>query len=336
MSPGQKNYYRTLGVGTKASSDEIKSAYRKLAKKHHPDRNANNLRAAERFKEIGEAYSVLSDPKKRKQYDQMRRLGAFGMGGPATGGPRPGPGPRPTTGATPGIDLGQGFGNIADLFTSMFGQTGTGPQPSPPKQGALKGENVEYVLEIPFLTAVNGGKVNVKLSLKDTCKSCKGTGAKPGTRMRSCGECNGDGTVSFGQGNFAVKRPCPACVGKGRVPEARCEDCAGRGMDPPKGRTVRVEVPEGTETGARVRLAGRGERAPDGGRPGDLIVRFKVKPDRFFKRKGLDIYAAVSINLVQATLGSKIRVKTIGGKKALINIPPGTQSGTKLRVRGRG
>ena len=334
MAVGAKDFYHVLGVPEKATQDEIKKAYRKLAKTHHPDANRGDEKAAERFKEIGEAYSVLSDPEKRKQYDQMRKLGALGFGGgrPGAAGPRGGPS------AEQGFsfeDLQGGFGNISDLFSSLFDLGKKGGQPGGRRTDRAKGQNVEYVVEIPFLTAVRGGKVSVDVAITEDCATCGGDGAKPGTNARRCDECKGTGTVSFGQGGFAVKRPCPACFGRGTIPETFCEVCGGRGTVRQQ-RRIQINVPTGVDEGSRVRLSGQGERGRQGGAPGDLIITFKVQPHRFFKREGLDIHVTVPINIVQATLGSKIRVRTVSDKKVVLTIPKGTQSGTKFRIRGQG
>jgi molecular chaperone DnaJ len=336
MAGQSKDFYQVLGVSEKASQDEIKKVYRKLAKSHHPDANPGDAQAAERFKEIGEAYSVLKDPEKRKQYDQMRKLGAFGLGGrgaPGASQPRGG-------GSEQGFsfdDLQGGFGNISDLFSSLFdlgGRRGGGAG-GPRAAGRARGQDVEHVVEIPFLTAVRGGKVSVDLAITEDCATCGGDGAAPGTSKRRCGECGGSGTVSFGQGGFAVKRPCPACFGTGQIPETPCPSCGGRGVVRQR-RTIQIAVPAGVDTGSKVRLSGQGERGRDGGPPGDLIITFKVQPHRFFRREGLDIHVTVPINIVQATLGSKVRVRTVGGKKVVLRLPAGTQSGTKFRIRGQG
>lgn len=336
-----KNFYKILGVSEKAEPDEIKKAYRKLAKKYHPDANRDDPQAAERFKEVGEAYAVLSDAKKRKQYDQMRRFG--GLGGFGAGGPRGGPRPSGAPGGDPSFsfdDLQGGFGNISDLFSSLFDMGKKGPEGGPtagPRRptGRQKGENVEYVVEIPFLTAARGGKISVDVAITEDCATCGGDGAKPGTSLKRCEECGGSGHVSFGQGGFAVKRPCPACFGRGKLPETPCPSCGGRGAVRQQ-RKISINVRPGVETGSKVRLSGQGERGRAGGPPGDLIITYKVKPHRFFRREGLDVHVTVPINIVQATLGSKIRVKTISGKKVVLNIPKGTQSGTKFRIRGQG
>jgi len=338
MSPRPKDHYRTLGVGEKASAEELKSAYRSLAKRYHPDKNRDNPKAAERFKEISEAYSVLSDPKKRSQYDKMRRLGAFGFGQPGT---RPGGGGRSSssTAGNPGMpfeDLQSGLGSISDLWASVFGDTKRPSERENRRQEKpKKGQNVEYLVEIAFLTAARGGKVTVEFALTEPCARCSGTGAKPGTRLARCKECEGNGTVSFGQSHFTIQRPCPACFGRGRTPEDPCGSCNGRREIRAK-RRVAVAVPTGAENGSKVRLAGRGESGGGGTAPGDLIVKFKVRPHHFFRREGLDIHVTVPINLAQATLGSNLRVKTVDGRRVVIRIPPGTQSGTKFRVRGRG
>lgn len=331
----EKDFYEVLGVSEKATPDEIKKAYRKLAKQYHPDANRDDPRAADRFKEVGEAYAVLSDAEKRKQYDQMRRLGAFGFGrrsGPGPAGPRPG-----SPGTTEGFsfeDL-QGFGGIGDLFSSIFDLGGRREKGGPRKAGPRKGDDVEYVVEVPFETAVAGGKISIDVPITEECATCSGSGAAPGSALVGCKECGGSGTVSFGQQGFAVKRPCPACFGRGRIPETPCPSCRGRGTVR-QHRKIQVTVPKGTDTGTRVRLSGQGERGASGGPPGDLIISFKVVPHRFFRREGLDIHVTVPINIVQATLGSKIRVRTVTGKRIVLRIPEGTQSGTRFRIRGQG
>jgi len=340
MAAQNKDFYRILGVDEKASQDDIKKAYRKLAKKHHPDANPGDQQAAERFKEAGEAYAVLKDPEKRKQYDQMRRYGAFGFGGRTAPGGAPGARPRPEPGGAGGFsfeDLQGGFGNISDLFSSLFdlGRRGTGGATGTRDGARQRGQDVEYVVEIPFLTAVRGGKISVDVAITEECATCGGDGAAPGTELRRCTECGGTGTVSFGQGGFAVTRPCPACFGRGRIPTTPCPSCGGRGTVR-QNRKIQITVPEGVDTGSKVRLSGQGERGSAGGPPGDLIITFRVQPHRFFRRDGLDIHVTVPINIAQATLGSKVRVRTVSGKKVVLRIPPGTQSGTRFRIRGHG
>lgn len=329
----QKDFYRILGVGEKASQDEIKKAYRKLAKRYHPDANPDDPGAAERFKEVGEAYGVLSDTEKRKQYDQMRRFGGLGFGGPGgSAGPRPSGG-APGAGSFSFDDL-QGFGGLGDLFSSIFdrgARRGTGER----RTERRKGQNVEYMVDVGFETAVRGGKISIAVPITEECATCGGSGAAPGSSLATCGECGGSGTVSFGQPGFAVKRPCPACFGRGRIPQKPCPSCDARG-EVRQNRKIQVTVPKGTDEGTRLRLSGQGEKGASGGPPGDLILTFRVKPHRFFHREGLDIHVTVPINLVQATLGSKIKVRTVHGKKVVLTIPPGTQTGTRFRVRAQG
>ena len=338
MSPATKDFYDVLGVGEKASQDEVKKAYRKLAKQYHPDANRDDPRASERFKGIGEAYAVLSNPEKRKQYDQMRRLGAFGFG-------RGGPGGRPGTGPFPGAPGGAGggfsfedlrdIGGLGDLFSSIFDLGRRGGETQKRRGGALKGENVEYVVEIPFETSIRGGKISISVPITEECATCGGSGAAPGSAVHRCKECGGTGSISFGQGGFAVSRPCPACFGRGTIPEIPCPSCGGSGTVR-QSRKIQVSVPPGVETGSKVRLTGQGERGRGGGTAGDLVITFKVKPHAFFRREGLDVHVSVPVNIVQATLGSKIRVRTVSEKRVVLTIPPGTQSGTRFRVRGQG
>jgi molecular chaperone DnaJ len=328
-----KDYYAVLGVSSSATHDEIKKAYRKLAKKYHPDTNQNDPKAADRFKEISEAYNVLGDAEKRKQYDDMRRLGAFaGFGGgrPGPGGPRPGAGgPGGFGGAGVDFDIG-GLGGLGDLFSSMFG--GGAPRG---RRGPERGQSVETTLDIPFRTAVIGGKVPMDLEVTEECPTCRGTGGAPGAQMKVCTECGGRGVVSLGQGGFAVNRPCPVCLGRGQVPSIPCPTCAGRGEVRSR-KKVLITVPEGSDTGTKIRLKGQGGRGNNGGPPGDLIITLNVAADRFFRREGLDLVASVPLNIAQATLGSKINVRTIDDKRVALKIPKGTPSGKRFRVKGQG
>ncbi len=341
MTTTTKDYYRVLGVAEDADRDAIRKAYRKLAKQYHPDANQGDEKAAERFKEVGEAYAVLSDEEKRKQYDQMRKFGGLGFGfggaqGPRPGGARPG---APPEGAAPGgfsfEDLG-GLGGLGDLFSSIFdrGQPradGTARRPGGPSPG----EDVELVADVSFETAVLGGQLRVSVPITEDCTNCGGSGAGPGSAVHRCSECSGTGTVSFGQGGFAVTRPCPACMGRGRVAETPCAPCQGTGSVR-QTRRIQVRVPPAVENGSRLRVPGQGGRGRQGGPPGDLIIVFRVSPHNFFRREGLDIHCTVPINVAQAALGSRVRVRTIRGKHVVLKIPPGTQGGTRFRVRGQG
>jgi molecular chaperone DnaJ len=336
MAP-TKDFYSVLGVGSGASQDEIKKAYRKLAKKYHPDANASDPKAAERFKEISEANNVLGDPAKRKQYDEMRRLGAFdgGFGGFGGGSSRAGARGASAGGQTinfQDFDIG-GLGGLGDLFSSMFG--GGDTRENARQRGPEKGQTVEATLDIPFRTAARGGKVPIELEVSEECPTCHGTGAAPGASLRICPECNGRGVISFGQGGFAVNRTCPVCLGRGQVPTEPCPTCHGSG-DVRVKRKVLINVPAGVDTGSKIRLKGQGGKGPQGGPAGDLIITFNVLADKFYKRDGLDVIATVPLNIAQATLGTKISVKTLDGKKVAIKIPPGTPSGKRLRVRGQG
>jgi molecular chaperone DnaJ len=336
-----KDFYAVLGVGSNASQDEIKKAYRKLAKKFHPDANASDAKAAERFKEISEANNVLGDPAKRKQYDEMRRLGAFDGGGfGGFGGARSARGAGTRGGAGGGaqsinfedFDIG-GLGGLGDLFSSMFGG-GEARQSSRPR-GPEKGQTIEANLDIPFRTAARGGKVPIELEVSEECSTCHGSGAAPGAQLKTCPECNGRGVISFGQGGFAVNRPCPVCLGKGQVPTEPCPTCHGSGEVRVR-RKVLVNVPPGVDTASKIRLKGQGGKGNANGPPGDLVITFNVLADKFYKRDGLDVIATVPLNIAQATLGTKISVRTLDGKKVAIKIPPGTPSGKRFRVRGQG
>ena len=318
MAP-QRDYYQVLGVPETATTDEIKKAFRKLAKLHHPDRNPNNPQAADRFKEINEAHDVLSDATKRKKYDQLRRYGAFAGGGTGAGGRR-GPGDGDAGGDFDLSDLGS-FGGLGDIFSSIFGRRGA-------KEPEL--EEIETTVAIPFRVAALGGKVPITLTLSEVCPTCAGKGAAPGATISTCPECKGRGTISFGQGGFAVNRPCPVCRGKGTVPSQRCGTCQGSGEVRVE-KHINVTIPAGTEDGVRIRLKDQGAK----GR-GDVIVQIQVEPDRFFRREGLDVICVVPITLAQAMLGSRIKVKTLDAKKVVLKLPPGTQHGQKFRIPGQG
>jgi molecular chaperone DnaJ len=322
-----QDFYAVLGVPESASAAEIKKAYRKLAKQFHPDANPGNPQAGEKFKLISEANGVLSDPEKKAKYDQMRKLGAFG-GFTNRGQPGPRPGSRaPADEAFEFGDIGS-FG-LGDIFSSIFGRGRT------QQAEAQAPEHVEVTVSVPFRTAANGGKVPVTLVMNDVCATCGGTGAEPGATMSTCPECNGSGTISFGQGGFAVNRPCPVCRGRGKVPSQRCHTCDGSGEQRAE-RQLLVTVPPATDTGTRVRLKGQGPRIRAGGPASDVLITFRVDPDRFFARNGLDILCEVPVTLSQALMGAAIQVKTVSGAKVKLRIPAGTQPGRKFRIKGQG
>jgi molecular chaperone DnaJ len=330
-STATKDYYQILGVSESAGADDIKKAYRRLAKKYHPDANPNDPQAAERFKEIGEAYSVLSDADKRKQYDQMRKFGP--LGGLGGFGRSPGTG---QTGPAGDVrfsfeDLGD-LGGLGDIFSSIFDRNRRRPGR---ETGRTKGRDVEYLVEIPFHVAARGGKITITVPVTEDCATCLGSGNAPGTRPKTCPECGGKGTITFGQGGFAVSRPCPACLGRGQIPTEPCSVCRGTGQVTEQ-RQILLTVPSGVDTGSKLRLSGQGERGIAGAPAGDLLLTFKVEPHRFFRREGLDVHCTVPINIAQAMMGSKIRVRTVDDRKVMLRVPAGTQSGTRFRIAGQG
>lgn len=337
-----KDFYHILGVSEGASQEDLKRAYRKLAKEYHPDTHPGDARAEERFKEISEAYNVLSDPKKRRQYDQMRKFGFGGGGGADAGGfrgfdfgnfdfggfqnsrgARPGPG-----GGSPfeGFD----FGGLGDLFSQFFDLGGRGR-----RTGTQRGEDVMVQVSVPFETAAAGGKASFAVEKEKTCPSCSGGGAKPGSTVKPCSECGGRGTVVIGQGGFGVSRPCPRCYGRGQIIENPCDRCQGSGITKGK-RSYTIRIPAGIEDGGRVRLKGEGRPGTHGSPKGDMFVTVRVRPHRFFSKRGLDIHCDVNLSLAQAVNGSKIRVKTLHGKKVQLSIPGGTREGTSFRLSGMG
>jgi molecular chaperone DnaJ len=322
-----KDFYQVLGVPDTASQDDIKKAYRRLAKQYHPDANPNNTQAAERFKEISEAHSVLSDADKRKQYDAMRKYGAFaGAGGRRAGGAAGGGFSGGGGGfSTDTIDFGD-LGGLGDIFSSIFGRG---------RREERGGDTLETVVEVPFRVATLGGKISITLPVTEPCPTCHGAGGAPGATFSTCPECNGRGTISFGQGGFAVQRPCPQCRGRGKIPSQPCPTCRGTGEVRTE-RRIQLTVPPGTEDGTRIRLRGQGGAGGPGEPAGDLLVTFQVQPDRFFKRDGLDLISEVPLNVAQAVLGTRIRVRTIDGKKVVLRIPPGTQPGRRFRIKGQG
>jgi molecular chaperone DnaJ len=325
----QKDYYEILGVSENATPDQIKKAYRKLAKRYHPDANPGNKAAEEKFKEVSEAHEVLANPEKKRQYDQLRQMGKRGFAG--------GEGfedlfqGRTGRGRTFTFeDLG-GMGDLGDLFSSFFD---FGERTRQQRWGPQKGADTYAEIEIPFDQAISGGKTLVEIQREESCKVCGGSGAKPGTKLSTCPDCGGTGMLSFSQGAFAVQRPCPRCYGRGKIITEPCPQCGGKGQTLGR-KKISINIPAGIHDGAKLRLRGQGQPGIAGGQPGDLIVKVNIGEHRFFERKGSDICCKVPINVAQAILGSKIRVRTIDGKVDL-KIPPGTQSGTKFRLRGRG
>ncbi len=312
-----KDYYKILGVSENATQEEIKQAYKRLAMKYHPDRNLGDKQAEEKFKEINEAYSVLSDPEKRKQYDQLRKFGVgAGVG----------------TGFGEGFNFGFGDSFLEDLLNQFFDR---GEFFRRSRRGAVKGEDINIEVEIPFSTSIHGGEIYVDVPKKEVCDVCSGTGAKPGARVSTCPVCGGSGTISDVKGMFAFSRPCPRCYGRGRIISEVCYNCGGTGQVQTV-KKIKIKIPPGIDSGTTLRVKGEGEPGINGGPNGDLYVHVKVQDDRFFKRRGNDIYVEIPINIAQAILGSKMRIKTIYGNKVELTIPPGTQTGTTFRLRGLG
>lgn len=325
------DYYQVLGVGKKASEDEISKAFRKLAKQYHPDRNRGDKEAEKKFKELSAAHEVLGDGAKRRKYDQLREAQARGY---STGdfseffraaGQPGGQGGQTTSWS----EIFGGLGDMGGVFGGLFG----GGR-SQGRAQAQRGEDITQKISIPFETAVSGGKVTVRVQRPETCATCRGTGAKPGSKAKKCPACAGNGTVTNAQGGFAFSRPCAACGGRGQIVTQPCSACSGRGSKP-KTRNLSVKIPRGVKEGATIRLTGEGLPGPGGGQPGDLRLQVHVKRHRELERDGHDIYSDAEINIVQAALGTTATVKTLGGPVQL-RIPPGTSSGSKLRLRGKG
>nr|WP_205862277.1 molecular chaperone DnaJ [Planosporangium thailandense] len=337
----EKDFYAVLGVAKSASTDEIKKAYRKLARELHPDRNPGNKEAEARFKDVSEAYAVLSDESKRKEYDEMRAL--FGSGafrrsaragaGAGAGGGVPfdlgdlfGGGAGGTAGAGDRRFGGAGF---SDLFGSIFSGGGTGRRSAPGR-----GRDIEAELTLSFAESVQGVTMPLTLRAPGVCETCHGTGAAPGSKPRTCPACRGSGLITSNQGAFSFSEPCRECQGVGTLVEEKCPECRGTG-GVTKTRTLNVRIPPGVNDGQRIRLPGRGEPGERGGAPGDLYVLIKVKPDDIFQRKDDDLVLTVPVTFAEAVLGTDLRVPTLDGA-VTVRVPPGTPSGRTLRVRGKG
>jgi len=339
----EKDFYTVLGVSKSASADEIKKAYRKLARELHPDRNPNNPEAEEKFKAASEAYDVLSDDKKRKEYDEMRSL--FGSGafrrGARTGAGGPGFDPSDLFGGFSGAGAGAGspgdrrFGGagFSDIFSSIFSGGGAG-NAGARRSGPQRGRDVEAEVTLDFVHAVQGTTLPLTLRSPGVCDTCHGDGAKPGTTPRTCPQCAGSGLISRNQGSFSFSEPCRECQGAGSIVDEKCPECRGTG-GVTKNRTINVRFPAGVADGQRIRLSGRGEPGERGGPAGDLYVQVKVRPDDLFGRSGDDLTLSVPITFAESVLGTDLRVPTMDVPVTL-RVPPGTPSGRKLRARGKG
>ncbi|MCG6868336.1 MAG: molecular chaperone DnaJ [Gammaproteobacteria bacterium] len=304
----KKDYYEILGVAKNASEAELKKAYRRLAMKHHPDRNAGNTQAEVQFKEAKEAYEVLSEPQKRAAYDQ------FGHAGVQSGG-------------------GGGFhGGFGDIFEDIFGDIFGGVRGGGSRRS--RGSDLQYNLALTLEEAVFGSEQNLRIPTRVQCKACDGSGARPGTEPETCTTCGGVGQVRMQQGFFSVQQTCPACRGRGKVIRKPCNTCGGAGTVE-ESRTLSVEIPAGVDNGDRIRLAGEGERGASGGPPGDLYVQVSVKPHHLFAREGNDLICEVPIGFTVAALGGELEVPTLDGRLNL-KIPPETQTSRSFRLRGKG
>ncbi|MGW4059132.1 molecular chaperone DnaJ [Amycolatopsis sp. NPDC004747] len=329
-----KDFYRELGVSSDATADEIKKAYRKLAKENHPDANAGNAQAEQKFKAVSEAYGVLSDASKRKEYDEARRLFGGGGGFNFPGGGGGGSFDMGDIFGQAGAGAGQqgGFGGLGDILGGIFGRgrSSAGATANRPQRGA----DVETDVRIDFVEAVKGATLPLRLSSPATCATCNGNGARPGTSPRTCPTCSGSGLVSRSQGAFAFSEPCRDCRGRGTIIDDPCPECGGEGIST-RTRTLTVRIPPGVDDDQRIRLAGQGEPGRGGAQAGDLYVRVHVAPHALFGRKGLDLTITVPVDFTELTLGTTITVPTLEGKVSL-KVPPGTASGRVLRVRGKG
>lgn len=315
-----KDYYETLGIKKDASAEEIKKAYRQLAKKYHPDLNKDDENAAQKFKEVNEAYQVLSDDKKRAQYDQFGSAAFDGSAGTGEG-------------AYGGYGDFGGFGGFGDIFESFFGG-GSAAR----RNGPLRGSDIEVTLRITFEEAAFGVKKEVSINRREACEHCHGTGAKPGSGVKTCPTCNGTGQIRQEQrtmfGSFANIATCPTCHGQGKIIEEPCEACRGSGRVQ-QSRKISVNIPAGIDNGQILTLSGQGEAGERGGPAGDLLVYIQVRPHKVFTREGANLFMEMPISFGQAALGCELEVPTLDGK-VKYSIPAGTQTGTTFRLRGKG
>jgi molecular chaperone DnaJ len=328
----QKDFYAELGVKKDASADEIKKAYRKLARAHHPDSNPGDTAKHDKFKSVAEAYDVVGDPDKRKKYDEMREL--YG-----SGGIRGGFGGGGAGGGAGGFDLndllreraGGGGGGFGDMFGDLFGGRGRPSRPRP-----QKGSDVETTATISFTDAIDGVTISLRLTSDAPCPDCSGTGGKPGTKPHVCPECDGAGFVVASVGGaFSMNETCPACGGRQLVYDESCPTChgSGRGVS---ARSIQARIPAGVKDGQRIRLRGKGASGENGGPAGDLFVSVKVSPHRLFGRKGDNLTLDVPVSFDELALGAEIKVPTLGGSPVTLKVPAGTPNGRTFRVRGKG
>lgn len=319
MASDKRDYYEILGVGREASPDELKSAFRKLAVKYHPDRNPDNPEAEKTFKQLAEAYDVLSDPKKRQMYDRY----GHDMGRASGHG---------------GFDFD--FGSFsssnafADIFGDLFGDIFGGGFGGRGRSRGRRGADLRYDLEVEFEQAANGWETEVQFPKRTTCETCSGSGAKPGTEPSTCASCGGAGQVRMQQGFFSISRPCPSCGGRGKIIKSPCSTCSGSGQTN-RSHTLKITLPAGIDDGQRLRLQGEGEAGVEGGPAGDLYVVVHIKPHPIFKREEDNVIVEMPISFGQAALGAEVEVPTLSGRVGL-KIPSGTQPGTVFRLRDKG
>jgi molecular chaperone DnaJ len=312
-----KDYYRVLGVGRTASALEIKKAYRRLARKYHPDVNPGDRNAEEKFKEIQEAYSVLGDPKKKSLYDQ------YGAAG------EPPRSQQPFSPGFEGFDFsGYGSSTFSDFFESLFG--GGNRRPEAVRE---RGQDLSYSMRIGFEEAVGGLQTRLQLTRRVSCPGCRGQGSVPGA-AKPCAACGGSGRISLQRGFMKFQSACPQCQGTGTIQGEACPDCRGQGTVK-KTEPIQVRIPAGVDTGSRVRVPGKGDAGRRGGAPGDLYITIEVAPHALFRREGADIHLRLPVTVAEATLGAEVDVPVLGGR-TVIRIPPGTRSGQKFRIKQKG
>ena len=311
------DYYELLGVARTCTEAELKSAFRKAAMQHHPDRNPGDKDAEVKFKEINEAYQALSDKEKRAAYDRFGHA-AFEQGGGGAGG-----------------FGGDGFASsMSDIFDDLFGGFGGGRSRAG-GNGRERGSDLRYNMEINLDDAFNGKTATIKVPTSIACEACAGSGAKAGSKPKTCGTCAGHGRVRAQQGFFAIERTCPTCAGRGQVIDNPCAACSGAGRVT-RDRSLSVNIPAGVEDGTRIRLSGEGEAGMRGGPSGDLYIFLSIKPHPFFQRDGADLFCQVPISMVKASLGGEVTVRTLDGSESVVKIPEGTQSGRQFKLRGKG
>jgi molecular chaperone DnaJ len=315
----KRDYYEILGVGRSANEQELKSAFRRIAKDCHPDSNPGDKGAEQRFKELNEAYEVLKDPQKRAAYDRFGHAAFENGGGPGRAGPG---------------GFGPDFGaNMANIFDDLFGEFMGGRQRT--RGGRERGADLRYNLEISLAEAYTGKKAQIRVPTSVACETCGGTGARVGTKPKPCTTCGGQGKVRATQGFFTIERTCPSCNGRGETIDDPCPDCQGMGRVM-KERVLSVDIPQGVDDGTRIRLTGEGESGSRGGPAGDLYIFLSVKPHELFQRDGADIFCKVPISMTTAALGGTLEVPTLDGSTARVKVPEGTESGKQFRIKSKG